>query len=352
VTAGLSRFLRDGGAERPGTNGRFRRIQVATNGRACNDDLMRWFWGVALVVVGCSSSYGAQGLPDPLTNDGGVDTPPPGDAGPTGTLPDGAAVVDAGADAADAADAAEPRPFDSFIALRFETDAPNGLQVNGAWRDLSKAARSVSIATGTPVVQFSGDAGARAMVFGATGPIFEVPDSADLRFGTTDDFMIVARTTIEVPAGSGSGCAFHYLFAKYSNTDGASGPHLRVCADPGRNLIGSLKLVSSDATVAVPPVLTTTYGVVSFGRNVNGTRIETYAGGTSIEVNVPSLVDVSSVGSPFMVGGFRGSGTGGTGGSWLGKVNRLYVYHAPGGTFSAADFATIRAFVKDAAPLP
>ena len=91
---------------------------------------------------------------------------------------------------------------------------------------------------------------------------------------------------------------------------------------------------------------------MSFGRNMNGTRIETYAGGTSIEVNVPTPVDVSSVGSAFMLGGFRVSGTGGIGGPWLGKVNRLYVYHAPGGTFSAADFATIRAFVQDAAPRP
>ena len=42
---------------------------------------MRWVWGAALVVVGCSSSYGAQGLPDPLTNDGGAEAAPPGDAG-------------------------------------------------------------------------------------------------------------------------------------------------------------------------------------------------------------------------------------------------------------------------------
>jgi hypothetical protein len=190
------------------------------------------------------------------------------------------------------------------------------------------------------------------MVFGATGaPIFEVPDTADLRFGTTDDFFVVARATIEVPAGSGSGCAFHYLFSKYA-TDGATGPHLRVCADVGRDLVGSLKLGASEAKIAVPLPLTTAYGVVSFGRNLNGTRIETYGGGTSNEVAVASLIDVSTVGSPFMVGGFRPTPASGAAGAWYGKVNRLYVYHAPGGTFSAADFATIRGYVSGAAPLP
>lgn len=255
-------------------------------------------------------------------------------------------VVETGADAPDAAPV---RPFDDHIVLRFETDAPNGLQPTGAWRDLSKAARTVNIATGTPVVQFSGDAGAQGIVFGAGGPIFEVPDSPDLRFGTTDDFFVVARATVEVPAGSGSGCAFHYLFAKYSTADSTTGPHLRVCADTTRDLVGSLKLGAGDAKIVVPAPLTTGYGVVSFGRNLNGTRIETYGAGASIEVAVPSLFDVSSGGSPFMVGGHR---SGGAGGPWFGKINRLYVYHAPGGTFSAADFATIRSYVSGAAPLP
>lgn len=313
---------------------------------------MRWVWGAAFVAVGCASSYGAQNAPDPLTNDGGVggvDGEAPGDGGLGADGHDATDLVETGADAADAASA---RPFDDHIVLRFETDAPNGLQPTGAWRDLSKAARPVTIATGTPVVQFSGDAGAQGIVFGAGGPIFEVPDSPDLRFGTTDDFFVVARATVEVPAGSGNGCAFHYLFAKYSTADSTTGPQMRVCADTTRDLIGSLKLVAVDAKVVVPAPLTTSYGVVSFGRNMNGTRMETYGGGASIEVTVPSLFDVSSVGSPFMVGGHRSGGTGGPGAAWLGKINRLYVYHAPGGTFTAADFATIRGYVSGAAPLP
>lgn len=79
---------------------------------------------------------------------------------------------------------------------------------------------------------------------------------------------------------------------------------------------------------------------------------ESTPGLASHETAVASLVDDSAPGSAFVIGGARGNGTGAALGPWLGKVNRLYVYHAPGGTFTAADFAAIRAFVKDVTPLP
>ena len=315
---------------------------------------MRRSWFAALLIIvaaGCASAYGAQSDPDPLTNDAG---------GGGGTNADGSAIPasdavapDTGADTDAGVDAGETLPFASFLVLRFETDAPNGLQVDGAWRDLSKAGRTVTIAAGTPLVASIGDAGAKAMVIGNAGPAFDLPDVADLRFGATDDFLVVARATIEVPVDVTSGCTNHYIFAKYAG-DGVTGAHLHVCSpNTGRGLMGSVKLGAGDAPIAIPTdYQPTDFTVLSFGRNQNGTRIETYGAGTSNEVTLNAPIDVSAPGSPLTIGAYRYQGTSAPSNGFIGKINRMYVYHAPSGTFSKADFDTIRTYVKDALPRP
>jgi len=245
-------------------------------------------------------------------------------------------------------------PFSQYLVLQLETDAPNGLQSNGAWRDLSAAAHAITILTGTPQTQAVGTAGARAMVFTATGPAFQIADSADLRFGAMDDFLVVARVTMSVPMEASTGCAYHYLFSKFA-TDQSTGPTLHVCApNTGQELDGSIQLAqdfSREADVGVPTVFTTTSGVVSFGRNLNGTRIETFVGSASATTAVPAT-DVSATGRPFIIGAAQTGTTPPIGGFYIGTVNRLYVFHAPPGTFATGDFATIRAYVASAAPLP
>jgi hypothetical protein len=203
-------------------------------------------------------------------------------------------------------------------------------------------------------VATTGSNGVKGMLFGSSGPYFEVADGPDFQFGATDDFFVVARATLEeaLPA-PGANCPFHYLVSKYG-ADDATGPHLRFCSQSnGHDLTGALKLGTAEADIAVVPAsLSASYGVVSFGRNQSGTRIETYAAGLSNEVTVPADVDVSSVGSPFIIGGARLHGTGVLFATHLGKINRLYVYHAPGGTFAKADFDAVRAYVQTATPLP
>ncbi len=316
---------------------------------------MRYRWVVGLlVVVGCSANYATAPTFEP-NSDAGKPAKDAGDETDGGSGGDGDSGTgssnDAGNVGADAGVDAGPQiPFASYLVLRVETDAPNGLQVSGAWRDLSPLAQTISVAGGTPTYQSTGDAGAKAMIFDST-LFLDVADAPSLRFGTTDDFMVVARATEGVPLEPGSGCTFHYLFTKY-NADGATGTHIRVCApNTGATLVGSVKLVSNDATVVPPGALQSQYGVISFARNVSGTRIETYAGGASFENTIP-LIDVSSMGSALVLGGARANGTGGVFGGYIGKVNRLYVYHAPGGTFSKADLDAIRSYVQGAAPLP
>jgi hypothetical protein len=85
----------------------------------------RWLLAVA-AIVGCGNTYGAQ--PDPA-GDAGVDASDAGTS-PDASVPasDGGGTetgADAGTDAD--ADAGETIPFASFLVLRFETDAPNGL---------------------------------------------------------------------------------------------------------------------------------------------------------------------------------------------------------------------------------
>jgi hypothetical protein len=241
-------------------------------------------------------------------------------------------------------------PFSQYLVLQLETDNPNGLQNNGAWRDLAPAAHTITVATGTPLTQAIGSAGARAMVFTATGPVFQVADAADLHFGATDDFLVVARATVSVPLETGTGCSFHYLFSKYA-ADASTGPTLRVCPlSTGQELDGSLQaMLQVEADVPVPVTFSLASGVVSFGRNLSGTRIETFVGSASKTVNI-TPIDVSASGSPFVIGG-AGSGTT-TYGYYVGTINRLYVFHAPAGTFAPTDFATIRTFVANAQPLP
>lgn len=243
-----------------------------------------------------------------------------------------------------------PVPFQEWLVLRLEPDAPGGLADGGVWRDVSPKAHAVSVALGTPVVETSGDAGARVMSFGMSGPVFEVADQPDLRFGTTDDFLFVARVTSPEPLSGNGGCTFRYLFGKYAS-DGIRGVAWRLCARDEREITGALSLVSENVTAIMPASFVTTFGVTSFGRNLSGTRIEVAAGAT-VAQRTGAPYDVDATGSPAMIGGFRGMGTGAVGGAYRGKVNRLYVYHAPGGTFSASDFTTIRNFVAAAAPLP
>jgi hypothetical protein len=129
------------------------------------------------------------------------------------------------------------------------------------------------------------------------------------------------------------------------------GPNFRVCApNTGQQLVGSLSVGLKDVSVAVPPQLQSTYDVISFGRNASGTRVETRAGGGSFEATV-TTTDVSKAGSPVVIGGARLQGTGSPFGTFIGKVNRMYVYHAPMGTFANGDFDTIRSYVKTATPL-
>jgi len=316
---------------------------------------MRFRAVAALVIVGCSNSYDSPDAFDASTLDAGAGT------GATSSK-DGGTLVDDASNHVDASqgsdagapndiDAGPPPPFASYLVLRVESDAANGLQANGAWRDLSPHGQSITIASGSPTTQAIGDAGARAMVFDTNGPIFDVPDSTDMRFGATDDFFIVARATLAVPLSSDSSCSFHYLFSKYDPDGGSTGPQMRVCApSTGRQLIGSINLVFVDDEVDAPTELVTTYDVLSFGRNLSGTRIETYGAGQVLEKTV-STVDVSSGGSAFVVGGARDQGTGVAFGSYIGNIQRMYVYHAPPGTFAKADFDTIRAFVSNPAPL-
>jgi len=306
----------------------------------------------ALVVAGCSSSYGSV-EPAPLDvpdRDAGVDASTPGEGGQPPTNDGGPVTPEAGADAG--ADAGDGVPFSNRLVLRFEADAPNGLQSNGAFRDLSPGAKTVSLVMGTPTVAFAGSSGAKAMIFDTTGPVFDVADGPDLRFGATDDFFVVARVLVTAPLGSDSGCTFRYLFSKYS-ADGATGPHVRVCApNTGRDISGALKLGPAETTVAVPASLQSTYGIVSFGRIDSGTRIETYAAGVSQETTLAQPVDVSSSGSAFVVGGARLTGTGSPFGAWIGRVNRFYVYHAPPGTFTKGDLDGIRTYMAGAQPKP
>jgi hypothetical protein len=318
---------------------------------------MRRFWTLVLVAMslaavaaGCGTVYGSDA--EPAASDGGVDSQAPFDGGQPSAEAGDAAGTDA-ATATEGGDASASFPFVDHLVLGLETDAPNGLAPNGSWRDLSKAGHTVAVASGSPLVATT-STGAKAMLFGSSGPYFEVADGPDFQFGTTDDFFIVARATLEeaLPL-AGAGCPFHYLVSKYS-ADDATGPHLRYCSQSnGHDLTGALKLAAAEADIAVVPAsLSTSYGVVSFGRNQSGTRIETYAAGLAIEVNLPSKVDVSSPGSPFIIGGARLHGTGALFASYLGKINRLYVYHAPGGTFAKADFDAVRAYVQNAMPLP
>jgi hypothetical protein len=324
----------------------------------------RFHWLAAFAIAGCTSAYetasSQDAAPEQGTHDDAGASDAGGKGGPDGSAIDASSLGDAGANGGNGdastdsgVDAGPQIPFASYLVLRLETDAPNGLQGNGAWRDLSPKNQTITLAGGTPTVQSSGDAGAKGMTFSASGLYFDVADSPDLRFGATDDFVIVARATIAVPLESGSsGCAFHYLYSKYF-TDNVTGPHMRVCAyNPVPQLAGSLKLTSADTTVDYPLKMQTSYDVVSFARNMSGLRIETYAGGVSNETTLNATVDPSSTGSPFVLGGARQNGTGALFGSYIGNVNRLYVYHAPGGTFSVGDIANMRAYVKAAAPLP
>ncbi len=315
---------------------------------------MDYRWLLALAIVGCSTSYAT----DPsltLPADGGGEgggMPVDGGAEPTGDAGSDAG-MEVAADAGDAgADAGPQIPFASRLVLRLETDAPNGLSGTGAWRDLSPLAQTITIASGTATLQSSGDAGAKGMLFGPSGAIFDVADAPSLQFGATDDFILVARATEETPLEGMNGCTFHYLFAKY-NADGATALSSRVCApNTGAYLAGSLKLISVEAQVPPPASLLTSYGVISFARYMSGTKIETYAAGASLEAAVVTPVDVTSAGSPLVLGAARQNGTGGVFGSYNGKLNRFYAFRAPPGTFSKGDFDTIRAYVKSAAPLP
>jgi hypothetical protein len=136
--------------------------------------------------------------------------------------------------------------------------------------------------------------------------------------------------------------------AKFSTDQ--TGPTLRECTDVGGPLLtGALQLNVVEARVTAPQTFTTAFGVVSFGRNLSGTRIETFAGGASTEATV-TPTDVSASGNPFGIGGLISQGT--PEAPYGGKVNRLYVFHAPPGTFTSADFETIRTYVANAAPLP
>jgi hypothetical protein len=263
--------------------------------------------------------------------------------------PDSSPVGTAAGDDDDAA-TEDLLPFDAHIVLRFETDAPDGLKPDGAWRDLSPSAHAVTLGAGTPVIETVGDSEAKVMVFADDAPVFDIEDTQDLHFGATDDFFVVARTTIEVPLEADTGCTFHYLLGKYAEDD-ATGLQFRVCApNTGRQLVGAVSLLVAEAGVAVPDSLQDTLGVVSFGRNESGTRIETYAGDVAFEQTIPPT-DVSAPGKPLVVGAARAY-DGAILGGHIGRVNRLYVFHAPAGTFTAADFAAIREAVANAGPIP
>jgi hypothetical protein len=191
------------------------------------------------------------------------------------------------------------------------------------------------------------------MVFDSSGPIFQVADAADLRFGATDDFFIVARVTIEVPYAGGSGCLFHYLVTKFASNQSAAdetGPLLVECTGPtGPVIYSGLQLGLVQISELAPATFTTGFDVVSLGRNASGTHIESFAGGTSTDATV-TPVDVSSPGIPLAIGGVVLQGTPQL--PYGGKVNRLYVFHAPANTFGSADFQMIRSYVANAAPLP
>lgn len=322
---------------------------------------MRGSWLVTsfLLLGACSSSY--QSDPGLSPTDGGASTDG-SDAstadGGIGSLDassdtDASLLIEAGGTEDGGVDAGPAVPFASYLVLRVETDAPNGLSAAGIWQDLSPKAQKLSLGGGASVIATTGVAGAKSMVFDATGPFIDVADAPSLRFGATDDFFVVARALVAVPLEAGGGCTFHYLFTKYAG-DGATGPHLRVCApNTGSTLVGSIKLSSpGEASVNTPVSLASTFGVVSVGRTMAGTRVETYAAGASLETTIAATIDTSSTGSALVLGGARLNGTGGTFGGYIGKVNRLYVYHAPPNTFSKADFDTIRAYVSSAAPLP
>jgi len=161
------------------------------------------------------------------------------------------------------------------------------------------------------------------------------------QFGTTGDFFIVARATINAPIES-NGCHFHYLTGKL-------GFAFRTCASStGPVMAGGLTL-STEVDVGIPQSLSTSFGVLSFGRNLSGSRMEVSVANVVAQQSI-GLTDVSGVGTPFGVGGDMDGSV--PFGAYNGNVNRLYVYHAPPGTFTASDFDMIRAFVASAPPVP
>jgi len=305
---------------------------------------------LAVVVFAACANYGEDDadkppvdLPDASGVDGGRDAP--ADTNSTNE----ASPPDAGTDA----DASSGIPFEDRLVLRFETDHADGITQSGLWNDLSKGKHAVTLAGGAPKIEAT-PSGAKVMAFDtATGPIFDVADHADLQFGSTDDFFVVVRATLNAPNETGGGCTFRYLFAKY-DPDGTTAATVRACNENfGRKVTGALKFgITTESTVQYPGSLELTYGVLSFGRNQSGTRIETYAAGASFEQTAVPLVNVSAVGSPFVVGGYRYLGTQAAAGGYTGKVNRLYVYHAPGGTFAKADYDAIRNWVATVKPIP
>jgi len=282
---------------------------------------------------GTSGSGGAPGT-------GGIG----GSGGAAGT---GGAGGAAGTSGAGGAAGAATIPFANYLVLRLETDAPNGVQANGAWQDLSSAAHPITIATGTPQVVVTAGSGARSLLFGSSGPIFQVADTADLRFGATDDFFVVARVTIEAPTMANS-CLNHYLVSKLAADQ--TGPVFYDCQFSAAPVMhGALKINLVESFATAPQSTGTGFGVVSFGRNASGTRIETFVAGTLTEATV-TPTDVSATGSAFGIGGLIMQGT--PAAPWAGKINRLYVFHAPPGTFGVAGFDAIRTYVASATPLP
>ncbi len=175
---------------------------------------------------------------------------------------------------------------------------------------------------------------------------FRPPTLRIFRFGAADDFLIVARVMVEAPPGTA--CTNRYLVSKLA-TD-MTGPALYECGTASRTVMyGSLQVDATFISVPAPAALVSGFGVVSFGRTASGTQLQAVAGTTSFAAAV-SAIDVSAAGSAFAIGGLASAGTPSSG--YLGQVNRLYVFHAPAGTFAVADFAAIRAWVANAAPVP
>ena len=108
-----------------------------------------WWLAAAAIAVGCFGSANPPTDEPPISApdrfDAAIDALPGNDASTEIAADD--AAVDAGGDGGKGV------PFAKHLVLRFETDAPDGLQTNGAWRDLSAGARNVTIAGGTPVTE-------------------------------------------------------------------------------------------------------------------------------------------------------------------------------------------------------